>query len=253
MNIIVCIKQIINSIINQESNNKRYGLNPFDEYALEESLKVKDMLKAKIIVITMGTPDAEFILRYSISKGVDEAILLTDNAFKGSDTLATAYTLFKAIKLINNYNLILCGKQSPNGNTGFVGPELAEMLNIPHITCVKRIKSINNTVVIVDRLLDIGSEVLESKLPVLLTITKGDNISRLVSVKGRILARKASIKIWDMKFLNMESNRTGSLGSNTHISKKDENNKQKNKEIFTGNASSIAVKIVDKLLENKII
>jgi electron transfer flavoprotein beta subunit len=146
MNIIVCIKQVPNATdvqIDKETGRlKREGvesiINPFDEYAIEEAVRLKEKISgSKVIVITMGPSQAESALREAISKGADEGILVSDRAFGGADTLATAYALSCAIKTVGSYDVIFCGKQATEGDTAKVCPGVAEMLNIAHVSYVK--------------------------------------------------------------------------------------------------------------------
>ena len=138
MNIIVCIKQVPNTtdvqIDHETGRLKREGvesvINPFDEYAIEEGVRLKERVGGKVIVVTMGPPQAEAALREAISRGADEAVLVSDRAFGGADTLATSYALASAIKSIGGYGVIFCGKQATDGDTAQVGPGVAEMLDI---------------------------------------------------------------------------------------------------------------------------
>src|SRR3989338_5885623 len=147
MNIIVCIKQVPETTevrINPETNTLvREGvksiINPFDMYAIEEAVRLKEKLGGKATVITMGPPQAEGALREAISMGIDDAILICDRAFAGSDTWATSYTLSKAIEKIGDYSLIICGKQAADGDTAQVGPGIAAHLDLPQVTYVKKI------------------------------------------------------------------------------------------------------------------
>ena len=152
MNIVVCLKQVpgttkvridpqTNTLIRQGIKNI---VNPFDTYALEEGVRIKERCGGKVTAISMGPPQAEEVLREAISAGADEAILLSDNAFAGADTLATAYTLARAIDKLGQYDIIICGRQTIDGDTGQVGPELAEMLEIPFIAYVSKIEEVNS-------------------------------------------------------------------------------------------------------------
>jgi len=138
MNVVVCLKQVpgITEVkIDPETNTLiREGIknivNPFDTYALEEGVRIKERYGGKVTTVTMGPPQAEEVLREAISVGADDAILLSDSAFAGADTLATAYTLARAISKLQQYDIIICGRQTIDGDTGQVGPELAEMLEM---------------------------------------------------------------------------------------------------------------------------
>ena len=201
MNIVVCIKQVPDTAeikINPETNTlMREGvpsiINPFDLHALEAAVRIKEQSKARVTVLTMGPPQAEGALREAISLGADDAVLLSDRAFAGSDTWATSYTLAKAISTIGA-DIVLCGKQAIDGDTAQVGPETAEFLDIPHISYVRNIESVDDTTIKVQRLMDEGYDVVQSSLPVLLTVVKELNIPRMPSIRGILLSKKYEIR-----------------------------------------------------------
>ncbi|MGA1871036.1 MAG: electron transfer flavoprotein subunit beta/FixA family protein [bacterium] len=228
MKIICCIKQVPetgNIKINAETNNLiRTGvesiLNPFDAYAIEEALRIKERgIEAEITVITMGPPQAEQILREAISLGVDRVVLLSDSKFAGADTLATSYTLAHAIKKLGAFDLIICGKQAIDGDTAQVGPELAEILDIPLINYVRKIEEIRSDLIVCERLLESGYEVMESSLPALMTVVKEINVPRLPSLRGKMKARKAEIDSWKAEDLSDDASLYGSAGSPTRVVK----------------------------------
>ena len=177
MRVIVCVKQVPDTAevrINPETNTlMRDGvpsiINPYDMHAIEAGLYIREKAGGKVTVVTMGPPQAETALREAISMGADDAVLLTDRAFAGSDTWATAYTLAKAVEHLGA-DVILCGKQAIDGDTAQVGPEMAEFLDIPHIAYVRKIEEIEDNRIVVQRLMDDGYDVIESSLPVLLTV-----------------------------------------------------------------------------------
>ncbi|HOJ12182.1 MAG TPA: electron transfer flavoprotein subunit beta/FixA family protein, partial [Clostridiales bacterium] len=150
MNIIVCVKQVpaTNEVkLNKETNTIiREGveaiINPFDMYAIEEGLRIKENTNGKVTVLSMGIPSVANQLKETVALGVDDTVLLSDRAFAGSDTLATSYALSMGIKKIGEYDLIICGKQATDGDTAQVGPSLAEKLGIPHTTYVRKIEEI---------------------------------------------------------------------------------------------------------------
>ncbi len=224
MKIIVCIKQVPDTAeirINPETNTlMREGvpsiINPFDLHALEAGLQIKDKLGAKVTVLTMGPPQAESSLREAISMGADEAALLTDRAFAGADTWATSYTLAKAIKKLGA-DIIFCGKQAIDGDTAQVGPETAEFLNIPHIAYVRKIEEVRDDHIRVQRLMDEGYDLVESSIPVLLTVVKELNQPRMPSLKGKMAAKKAEIKKMGMFDIEAEDNSVGLKGSPTQV------------------------------------
>lgn len=224
MNIVVCIKQVPDTAevrINPETNTLiREGvpsiINPYDMHALEAGLRIKEAINGKVTVITMGPPQAETALREAISMGIDEAVLISDRAFAGSDTLATSYTLSKALSKLGA-DIILCGKQAIDGDTAQVGPEMAEFLDIPHISYVRKIEEIRQDYIKVQRLMEEGYDIVESTLPVLLTVVKELNEPRLPSLKGKMAAKKAEVKKWTAADLDAEPDRVGLKGSPTWV------------------------------------
>ncbi|HXX53101.1 MAG TPA: electron transfer flavoprotein subunit beta/FixA family protein [Thermodesulfovibrionales bacterium] len=224
MNIIICIKQVPDTAevrINPETNTLiREGvpsiINPFDMHAIEAGLQIKERTGGKVVVVTMGPPQAESALRYAISMGADEGILLTDRAFAGSDTWATSYTLAKAAEKLGA-DLVICGKQAIDGDTAQVGPEMAEFLNIPHISYVRKIESMESDSIRVQRLMDEGYDIVESSIPVLLTVVKELNEPRLPSLKGKMAAKKAEIRKWSSSDLGADAEKTGLKGSPTQV------------------------------------
>lgn len=224
MNIIVCIKQVPDTAevrINPETNTLiREGvpsiINPYDLHAIEAALQIKEKTGAKVTVITMGPPQAEDALREAISMGADDVRLISDRAFAGADTWATSYTLYKAIEKLG-YDIILCGKQAIDGDTAQVGPEVAEFLNIPHIAYIRRIEDVSDKSIKVQRLMDDGYDVVESQLPVLLTVVKELNTPRLPSLKGKMAAKKAVITKMDLNAIGAEAENVGLKGSPTQV------------------------------------
>ncbi len=258
MNIIVCIKQVPNTTnvqIDAETGRlKREGvesiINPFDEYAIEEGVRLKERVGGKVIVVTMGPPQAESALREAISKGADEAVLVSDRAFGGADTLATSYALASAIKKIGDYGVIFCGKQATDGDTAQVGPGVAEMLDIPHVAYVKKIEDINDKSVKVERMMEDGYDVIESPLPILMTVVKEINTPRVPSLKGKMAAKKAVITVYDAAAINADTQRTGLNGSPTQVMKIFTPPQRAGGEKFTGDAQQVAAALVKKMSEN---
>lgn len=157
--------------------------NPEDLNALEEALKIKEIIGATIISITLGPPSAIKVLKECLFRGVDDAILITDQKFAASDTLATSYALKRAIDKIGKYDIILCGRQAIDGDTAQVGPQIAEKLNINQLTYVVEVVKITKKDIIVRRLTDSGSEIIGCQLPVLLTVINEANEPRSPSAK----------------------------------------------------------------------
>ncbi len=228
MKIIVCIKQVpdtTNVKINPQTNTLiREGvasiINPFDVYALEEGVRLKEKHGGLVQVLSMGPPQVEAALREAISLGADEAYLLSDRAFAGADTLATAYTLAAGIRKLGGADIILMGRQAIDGDTGQVGPGAAENLGIPHITDIRKIESIDaDGTIIVQRLLEDGYVRLKTRLPALFTVVKEINEPRLPSLKGKLRAKKEPIHVWGAKDLELNLERVGLTGSPTQVIK----------------------------------
>ncbi len=224
MKIVVCVKQVPDTAeikIDPKTNTlMREGvpsiINPFDLHAIEAGLNIKDSLGGKVTVLSMGPPQTESSLREAISMGADEAVLLTDRAFAGADTWATSYTLARAIDKIGA-DIVFCGKQAIDGDTAQVGPETAEFLNMPHISYVKKIEEVKDGYIRVQRLMDDGHDVVESSLPVLLTVVKELNKPRMPSLKGKITAKKAEIVKMSAKDIDADENSLGLKGSPTQV------------------------------------
>ncbi len=224
MDIIVCIKQVPDTAeikINPETNTlMREGvpsiINPFDLHALEAAVRIKEDVGARVTALTMGPPQAESSLREAISMGADDAVLLSDRAFAGSDTWATSYALAGAIRKLGA-DIVFCGKQAIDGDTAQVGPETAEFLDIPHVSYVRRIEWIRDGAVRVQRLMDEGYDVVESPLPVLLTVVKELNQPRMPSLKGKIAAKKAQVRIMGKADIGADEDSLGLKGSPTKV------------------------------------
>jgi electron transfer flavoprotein beta subunit len=225
--VVVCIKQVpdtTNVRINPETNTLvREGvqsiINPFDVYALEEGVRIKEKHGGACTVITMGPPQAMDALRESISLGADEACLISDRAFAGADTLATAYTLACAIRKLGGADIILMGRQAIDGDTGQVGPGVAENLGIPHVTDIRKIEEIGDGKIVVERLLEDGYARLRTTLPVVLTVVKEINIPRLPSLKGKMSAKTKQIPTLKAADVGADPERVGLTGSPTQVMK----------------------------------
>jgi electron transfer flavoprotein beta subunit len=227
LNVVVCIKQVpdtTNVRINPETNTlMREGvasiINPFDAYALEEGVRLKEKHGGKVTVISMGPPQVESALREAISLGADETVLLSDRAFAGADTLATAYTLAAGIRKLGGADLILMGRQAIDGDTGQVGPGVAENLGLPHVTDIRKIEEIVDGRIVVERLLEEGYARIAAKLPIVLTVVKEINEPRLPSLKGKMAAKKKEIPVLKAADIEADVERLGLNGSPTQVMK----------------------------------
>lgn len=255
MHVVVCIKQVpdtTNVKINPETNTLiRAGVasvvNPFDMYAIEEAVRIKEKLGGKVTVLTMGPPQADAVLREAISMGADEGVLVSDRAFAGSDTWATSYTLAAAIRKIGDYGIIICGKQASDGDTAQVGPGIATHLDLPQVTYVRKIHEIAEDHIVAERMLDEGSEVITCPVPCLLTVVKELNEPRLPSLRGKMAAKKAQLIQWTAKDLDCDPKGLGLDGSPTKVVKIFTPPPRGGGEIIVGEADAAVRTLVAKL------
>ncbi len=225
MHIVVCIKQVPdtkNVRIDPDTHTLvRQGvesiINPFDMFAVEGALKIKDQNGARVTVITMGPPQAAEALRETLGLGADDAVLLSDRAFAGSDTWATSTTLAAAIRKMGDVDLILCGKQAVDGDTAQVGPEMAALLDFPYATFVKKIELEEQGFLKVARQTDEGVEIWRIQLPALMTVIKELGEPRVPSLRHKMRAKKAEIPVWGNAELGLDPNSTGLCGSFTQV------------------------------------
>ncbi|MCB5250223.1 MAG: electron transfer flavoprotein subunit beta/FixA family protein [Candidatus Cloacimonadales bacterium] len=227
MNIIVCIKQVPDTTdikIDPVTNTLvREGvesiINPFDLYAIEEAVRLKEQYGGTVTAVTMGPPQAEVALRDAVALGVDKIILLSDRKFAGADTWATSLTLAGAVKKIGEYDFILFGQQAIDGDTAQVGPGVAAHLDLPQICFVKKIESIDNNTAVLQRLMEDGYDKLETPLPAVLTVVKEINVPRLPSLRGKRNARNAELIVWNAADLELDEKTIGLNGSPTQVVK----------------------------------
>ncbi|MCG2791786.1 MAG: electron transfer flavoprotein subunit beta/FixA family protein, partial [Actinomycetia bacterium] len=230
MKIVVCIKQVPGTTeikIDPETNTLiREGIeniiNPFDAYAIEEGVRIRERFndgEVEVIALTMGPPQSREILKEAISVGVDSAVLLSDRAFAGADTWATSTTLAKAINKIEDCRLVILGKQTLDGDTGQVGPELAQRLNIPFIGYASSILEINRNKMKVKRLMEDRYETFEVNLPAAISVVKDINTPRVPSLRGKMKAKSAEIPVWDANQLEADEDEVGLSGSYTQVVK----------------------------------
>lgn len=229
MNIIVLIKQIIDpempsAKFKVDTQAKKVVppegmplvINPFDAQAIEAALRIKEKQEAKITAISMGQASATDIVKHVISMGADEGILLSDDAFEGSDFLSTAYILTKAIEKVGAYDLILCGRQAADWDAGQVGSILAENLGIPVITLAKNVEVADSNVKVERVVLD-GLEIIEAKLPALVTVSNEIGQARLPTGKGIIFAARKQIPTWTAGDIGCDASLIGSGAAKSEL------------------------------------
>jgi electron transfer flavoprotein beta subunit len=255
MNIVVCIKQVPGTTeikIDPETNTLvREGVesivNPFDCYALEEGVRLRERCGGKVIAISMGPPQADAALRESISLGADEAILLSDRAFAGSDTWTTSYVLSQAIAKMADYDVVICGRQTLDGDTGQVGPELSEMLGIPFVAYVSKVEEIREGYIRVQRMVEEGYETIEMALPAVITVVKEINVPRLPSLRGSMKAKSAQIPVWTAADIGVEGNKVGIAGSPTRVVKIFFPQRTRKSEMLQGNLDEQVEQLLERL------
>ena len=260
MNIIVCIKQVPNvqdiRIHPETGNLIREGVpsivNPDDKHAIEAALALNEKHSGEVTVITMGPRQAEEAIRETFAMGVEKGILLSDKAFGGADTLATSYALHKAIQKIGDYDLILCGRQAMDSSTAQVPPQIAELLGIPQLTYAKEI-DINGSTVRIKRVIESGYEVVEAKMPALVTVMPQINEPRVASMNAIMAAYEKEIVVWKLSDIDADRDRVGLRGSPTRIRKAFTPQANKTGEILSGTPEEMVSQLVMKLLEKHII
>jgi electron transfer flavoprotein beta subunit len=258
MKIIVCIKQVPDTAtvrINEKTGTmEREGVptmvNPYDLYAVEAALKIKEEHGGSVVALSMGPPQVQDAFREVVSMGVDEAFLLSDREFAGADTLATSYTLSLGLARIGGYDLVLCGKQAIDGDTAQVGPELAEHLNLPFIGFVRKIREVRPGFICAERMTDDGGEVVESSLPAVVSVVKEINEPRLPSLRGKMKAKKFEAVTWSAADLEVDKERIGLKGSPTWVVRSFTPEPRGGGEILEGGDSAeLASKLAEKIRE----
>lgn len=192
-------------------------INPLDLYAIETAIRLKELVGGTITVISMGPPQAQKAIREAIAMGCDDGVLLSDRAFSGADTWATAHTLTLGVQKLGGADLILCGERATDGDTGQVGPAMAAMLDLPLITYVGKIELNPNGKLRIKRLVEGGHEILSVYPPVLLTVVKEIGLPRLPTLRGILRAKSAELQTWGPMDVNADPEDIGLRGSPTRV------------------------------------
>lgn len=262
MKIVVCVKEVPDTtdvkMDPEHGTLIREGvpsiINPFDAFALEMALQLKDKDPSiEITTICMGPPHAEKSLRETLAMGADSAILITDRAFAGSDTWATSYTLASAIKTLGDVDMIFAGQQAIDGDTAQVGPGIAEFMKIPQVIFVGSIEIIDDKTVVAERLTETGREKIRIGLPALLSIIKLPKDPRLPSLRGMMKSKKAEIPKIGVDGLNVEEQNLGLSGSPTRVMKIFTPPKRESGEIWEGEASDLALRLAEVFKDQGIV
>lgn len=256
MNILVCAKQVPDTDevrIDEENGTLiRDGvpsiINPEDKIALEEAVRLKEEHGGKVTVISMGPPQAKTALLEAYAMGADECILLSDRAFAGSDTWATSYTLAQGIKNAGEFDVIFCGRQAIDGDTAQVGPQIAENLGMPQITYVRGLE-VEGEKIKAKRALEDGYSVVETKMPVLLTVIDGLNTPRYPSIKRVVAAFKKEdcIKVWSTDDFEVDMDKLGLDASPTQVYDTFVPTNEKKGEMLEGNEKEKVEQLLEKL------
>lgn len=263
MKIIVCVKQVPDTTevrINKETGTLiRDGvpsiINPDDMNAIEAALKIKEEIgDVHITVLCMGPLQAEIAMRETLAMGVDEAVLITDRAFAGSDTWATATILAAAIEKIGDYDIIFCGRQAIDGDTAQVGPEIAEFLGIPQVTYVSGIQ-LEGKKLKVKRSVEDGYLMMETEMPVLLTTINELNEPRLADARliYKAYSPDALYYQWTAVDIPVDLTQIGIKNSPTNVYRSFVPVKDSVGKMFTGSPQEVAVKLLDELKEQHVI
>jgi electron transfer flavoprotein beta subunit len=260
MNIIVCIKQVVAGD-RVKLDPRTYSLvrsaefsyiNPFDLYALDMAVQLKKEYSGSITAVTMGPRISEEVLWEALAFGADRAVLLSDPRFTASDTLATSYVLGMGIRKIGKFDLILCGVRTTDGDTGQVGPQLAEELDLPHISGVEKVER-EKELFRVERISDGFREVLEVSAPALFTISpKGAvRIPSLIEIQDAFT--KYSIECWNLEDLNADPTKVGTSGSGTWVEGLTPIAEEKSCVYIEGDPRQQARLLLEKLIEKNLL
>lgn len=260
MNICVCIKQVPassnvkinpeNGTLVRDGNNTK--MNPYDLYAIETALRVKEMKDSQVRAITMGPPAATAILEEAVWMGCDDGYLLTDRKFAGADVVATSYTLSQGIKYMGKYDLVVCGKQTTDGDTAQVGAELAHFLGIPYVCYVDKIIEVKDKSIVVRTNLDKTYETLEISFPCLITVEKNNESPRLPSYKRSVQYNDHQMHIVTFdKFFDTDESKYGLKGSPTQVERMFNPIKDDRKVMLNEDEKSYAMQLKEILKDGK--
>jgi len=264
MNVAVCLKQVphpdyLSKMVLDPVTKRlrREGIplviNPVDRNAIETGIQLKEKFPGKVTVVTMGPPEAKEALEEALAMGADEAILLCDPGFAGADTYATAYALASALTKTGHYDLILCGNETIDSGTSQVGPQIAEFLDIPHVTNVKALDFNAEGLLLVEQSLENGYTKVKVRLPALLTVNKEINKPRIPSVIGIMEVAGKSLKKYGLAELNLSATEVGLSGSLTQTIEIIETEQKHDGGVLYGEPAQIAKTVGARLRELQLI
>lgn len=258
LNIVVCVKQVANPdyfneiTIDPESGRIRREkvpsiLNPMDENALEEALRIRERFSGKVTAVSMGPPQAKEVLDWALILGADEAILLCDMAFAGADSLATAYALAGAIKEIGEVDLVLCGNAAADGDTHQVGPQLAELLGMPHATYVRQIDFKDDETLTLTRTIEYGHLTIEMEIPALVAVLAEINVPRQPTAEGIMTLIEKEYKEWKAEDIGVQVANLGLEGSPTRVAGMYEQKIERRRKVLTGTPEEMVKAVIAEL------
>lgn len=261
MKIIVCIKQVPDSanvkLDPQTHTLRREGVasmvNPFDLFALEAALTLRDEHGGRVDVLSMGPPQAAEAVKEAISYGVDDGLLLNDPAFAGADTWATTAALAAGVERLGGADVIICGKQAIDGDTAQVGPGLAQRLGLPHVAFARRIVGVGDGAMVVERQMDDGYDVVEIKLPCLLTVVRQIGQVRPPSLKGKMRAKKYQTPMAGAVDLGLDPATVGLAGSFTQVVKVFAPEIGGQHRLWQGPPQETGAEVIDALIDGRVI
>ncbi len=261
MKFVVCVKQVPdteNVETDPETGTLKRGgvaavINPFDMFAIEESVRMKKRFGGEVTAVSMGPPPASYALKDCVAMGVDSGLLLSDRAFAGADTVATAYAIAQGIKKMGEYDVVLCGVKTVDGDTAQVGPMVAEELGIPHVCYVSKIVDIKDGKMLVERGLDDRKQTLSVKLPALITVTKEINEPHYPTLEEKLSSKEKEIEMKNAEQVDAKPERLGLNGSPTQVVKVFPPEKKKKGEIFEDTPATSAGKVIDWLYKKDIL
>lgn len=262
MNIIVCVKQVpgsnkvevdpVTGVLKRDGVESK--MNPYDLFALETALRLKETYGGTVKVISMGPPQAMQIIREAFAMGADEGILLSDRKFAGADVLATSYTLSQGVMEAGEFDLILCGKQTTDGDTAQVGPEMAEYLNVPSVSNIKRIVSVDEEAITIEMDMSHTVEIAKVKFPCLLAVEKDILMPRLPSYIKMRATKDREIKVIGFSDLkDQDEKKYGLNGSPTQVQRIFPPESNSKRELWNDSEEVLADKLFQKLKEEKFI
>lgn len=260
MNILVCIKQVpetnkvevdpVTGVLKRNGVDSK--MNPYDLYAIETALRVREKTGGTITVITMGPPQAVGVIREAFAMGADEGVLISDRKFGGADVLATSYTLAQGIKKTGDFELILCGKQTTDGDTAQVGPEVSEWLNIPSVSNVCKIIDIEENSISVEMDMTDDIEIAKVEYPCLLAVDKDIFMPRLPSYTRKINTKDKQITVMSLDDMeDKDEKHYGLNGSPTQVQRIFPPSVNAHREMWAGSNSELTTQLLNKLKEMK--